>query len=392
MSKLGQRIAQYWENIQGSLFPFLEEELDPLSQKQRQLIAVLELIRIEEHIPDYFWTGRPPSARTAIARAFVAKAVYNFSTTEMLIDRLKSDKNFRRICGWERKTDIPHKSTFSRDFTWFSKLKLPQLVHDALIKTACAEDIIGHTSYDSTAIEAREKVKKYSDQYLQEQTEELELLAQKKGKRGRPKKGEIRIPKQEEPNRIDKQLSMSLPEMLGDLPKACDIGCKKNSQGYVEKWKGYKLHLASADGGIPLSAILTSASVHDSQVAIPLMSLTAERAINCYDLMDAAYDDERIKEYSRSLNHVPLIDENPRRDVNRKNEIETEAKARKILNFKMPEDIRYNERTTVERSNARLKDEFGARTVRVKGDAKVMCHLMFGVLALTADQLLRLIN
>jgi hypothetical protein len=29
--------------------------------------------------------------------------------------------------------------------------------------------------------------------------------------------------------------------------------------------------------------------------------------------------------------------------------------------------------------------------VRVRGHAKVMCHLMFGVLALTADQLMRLI-
>ena len=37
-----------------------------------------------------------------------------------------------------------------------------------------------------------------------------------------------------------------------------------------------------------------------------------------------------------------------------------------------------------------LKDEFGARFVRVRGAAKVMTHLMFGVLALTVDQLLRL--
>jgi hypothetical protein len=45
-----------------------------------------------------------------------------------------------------------------------------------------------------------------------------------------------------------------------------------------------------------------------------------------------------------------------------------------------------------ERANARLKDEFGGRMIRVRGHAKVMCHLMFGVLALTADQLLRLVT
>ena len=39
---------------------------------------------------------------------------------------------------------------------------------------------------------------------------------------------------------------------------------------------------------------------------------------------------------------------------------------------------------------SRLKDEFGARAIRVRGAGKVMAHLMFGVLALTVDQLLKL--
>ena len=42
--------------------------------------------------------------------------------------------------------------------------------------------------------------------------------------------------------------------------------------------------------------------------------------------------------------------------------------------------------------NARLKDEFGGRYVRVRGHAKVYCHLMFGVLALAVDQLMQLVT
>ena len=52
--------------------------------------------------------------------------------------------------------------------------------------------------------------------------------------------------------------------------------------------------------------------------------------------------------------------------------------------------VRYRIRTTVEMTNARLKDEFGARHVRVRGPTKVACHLMFGLLTLTADQIIRL--
>ena len=80
--------------------------------------------------------------------------------------------------------------------------------------------------------------------------------------RGRPRKGEER-PK--EPSRLERQQEMTLPEMLDDLPQSCAVGTKRNAKGYQESWIGYKLHIDAADGGIPLSCILTSASVNDSQ-------------------------------------------------------------------------------------------------------------------------------
>ena len=59
-----------------------------------------------------------------------------------------------------------------------------------------------------------------------------------------------------------------------------------------------------------------------------------------------------------------------------------------LAGYQTAETVRYKERSTVERVNGRLKDEFGGRVVRVKGHAKVMCHLMFGILALTSNQLM----
>ena len=56
------------------------------------------------------------------------------------------------------------------------------------------------------------------------------------------------------------------------------------------------------------------------------------------------------------------------------------------------ETVRYRERTVAERFNSRLKEEFGAGNVMVRGAEKVKLHLMFGVIALFADQLLKLIN
>ena len=106
---------------------------------------------------------------------------------------------------------------------------------------------------------------------------------------------------------------MTLAAMLADLPRACDVGAKRNAKGFSETWIGYKLHIDTADGEIPISCVLTAASVHDSQIAIPLATITAGRVTNLYDLMDSAYDVAAIKQHSRDLNHVPpIIDINPR--------------------------------------------------------------------------------
>ena len=122
IGKLGQVVSQYWSTIHATLFPRLEEILDPLTEKQQQLITILEVARIEQYMPDYRGCeGRPPKTRSAIARSFVAKMVYNMTTTSALWERLHSDKNLRRICGWENKQEIPSEATFSRAFAEFSE-------------------------------------------------------------------------------------------------------------------------------------------------------------------------------------------------------------------------------------------------------------------------------
>lgn len=379
MSKLRDTLSQTWLTIQSSLFPWLSEELGPLTKKQQELVTTLEVVRIEEFIySSRGFPGRPPQDRTAIARAFVAKMVYNLPTTRALLDRLEADSALRRICGWERINDVPNEWTFSRAFTEFSKARLAERVHAAFIKESYAGEVVGHNSRDSTAIEAREKPLK---------KEPAQKIATK---RGRPKQGEERI---KPLTRIEQQASgMGLADMLNDLPTACDVGTKKNSKGYKVSWIGYKLHIDVADGGIPICAVLTSASTHDSQVAIPLAKMSSERVTNLYDVMDSAYDVPQIHDMSRQLGHIPLIDVHPRRDKALKNELTAEKKRCRLVGHKTAEAIRYNERSTVERVNARLKDEFGGRVVRVRGHAKVMCHLMFGLLALTANQMMLLVT
>jgi len=183
-----------------------------------------------------------------------------------------------------------------------------------------------------------------------------------------------------------------LAAMLADLPRACDVGAKRNAKGFKETWIGYKLHIDTADGEIPISCVLTAASVHDSQVAIPLATINAGRVTNLCDLMDSAYDVAAIKQHSRDLNHVPIIDINPRATPGLKQELADEAKRLRRVGHRMAEQVRYGERSAAERVNGGLKDNYGGRTVRVRRPEKVMCHLMFGILSFTVLQLMRLVT
>ena len=373
-------IADAWTRFQDELFPSLQAQVGPLGDRHRRLVAVLDLVKLEAFLPGRRCeTGRLPEDRRAIARAFLAKSVWDLATTRALLDRLHCDIALRRLCGWHHPSEIPSEATFSRAFAEFAEGRLPERMHEALVKATLGGAVVGHISRDSTAITGRERPA----------PKPKPKPKPAKRRPGRPRKGEEVV---KEPTRLARQLNggMTLERMLDELPARCDVGVKRNSKGHQESWIGFKLHVDCADGDIPVSCILTSASVHDSQVAIPLARTSALRVTSLYELMDAAYDCREIREHATGSGRVPIIDVNPRRDRELKERLLLEARAQRAAGHVDPVAVRYRQRSSVERVNSALKDSFGGRHVRVRGPTKVGCHLLFGILALTAEQLMRI--
>jgi len=358
-------LSGLFNSIQSWLLPELEEELGELTKNQSEFVRAVELINPLEFIDKYNWKGigRKPADRLSLIKAFIAKPIFKFTQTSMLIDAINSSSTLRRLCGWEARSEIPSESTFSRAFNIFAETELPQRIHEAMVKRNIGAKLFGHKSTDSTSVKGREKSCRKNTP-----------KKKSKGKRGRPKKGEAPA---KEPKRLELQLERNLDENLLDLTYGCDWGTKKNSKGKTYKWRGYKLHLDSVDGDIPVSAVVTSASVHDSQVAIPLSQMSNDRITNLYDLMDAAYDAPEIHAYSKGQGRVPIIDHNPRRGT--KKEMDP-AKAQ-----------RYNERSGAERVNSELKDNYALESIRVRGQKKVACQMMFAIIALTAKKIFNLL-
>jgi hypothetical protein len=131
-----------------------------LTEPEKRLVKILELVQIEKHIPvsaKRQWLGRPLQEREAIARAFVAKSVLRYQHTSSLRNELLSTPNLRMICGFTKRQDVPSESTFSRAFSECASADLGTLVHDALVEEHMSAELIGHVSRDSTAIIGREK-------------------------------------------------------------------------------------------------------------------------------------------------------------------------------------------------------------------------------------------
>ena len=379
-------LSKMWikiKNIENSLFPELKEQLGILSSKEQKLIKILDFAQIENNITVVKITNTPKD-REEIAKAFIAKSVYNMQTTRDLIDRLRIDRTLRVLCGWRYTNKIPSESKFSRVFAELSDLKIAEKTHEKFVEEYLSDTLFLYNASDATAMPLREKpVKKPKEE------------PKEKRKRGRPKKGEKVEPKK--PKILEQQQGMTeTREMLSLLSTECGVGVKQNSKGNREVWIGGKLHISAVDGDIPITAIYTGANVHDSSVAVPLIKETSRKVNYLFDLLDAGYDADIIREYSRLNGHRPIIDINPKNSKELKAKIalvKEEKEKFKFFNLPLSSDIHhYNQRSMVERVNKYVKDDFGCKSIYYQGATKVASVLQFAILSVCIHQSLKLVT
>ena len=136
---------------------------------------------------------------------------------------------------------------------------------------------------------------------------------------------------------------------------------KQNSKGKKQWFIGYKAHLATDDHGVPMGFAVTGASVHDSQVAVPLMKKTRETADFLYALLDKGYISPLINDYVDMIGRKAIIDRRAYRGV--------------VADPLDPaSQQRYGARTTVERTNSELKDGYLPDVIYKRG-----CHARYEI-------------
>ncbi len=385
LPKLSTNLSKMWTkilNLENCLFLEIKEQLGTLSTKEEKLIKILDFAQIEKNITVVTITNTPKD-REEIARAMIAKSVYNMQTTRDLIDRLHSDRVLRVLCGWRYKIDIPSEAKFSRVFKELSDLQIAQKTHKKFVNEYLSDTVFMYNATDAAMIPLREKPVK------------IEKEEKPKNKVGRPKKGEKREPVKPKILELQKEMKTT-KKMLSLVSTVCGVGVKQNSKGNREITIGGKLHISAVDGDIPIAAFYSGANVHDSSVALPLINETGKRVMYLRDLLDAGYDSDIIREFSEKLNHKAIIDINPKnsKELKQKIQLIKDEKVKfEFLNLpKSSDEHHYNQRSMVERVNKYLKDDFGCNTIYYQGATKVASVLSFGILSVCIHQSLKLIT
>ena len=142
--------------FQMELFPRMEAVVGELSAQAKLLTKTVAIVPLDRVLTRN-WLGRPAGYRKAMLIAFLAKSIYNLATTRQLLDRLHSDEQLRRICGWQIAAQMPSESTFSRAFAQFARQRIGEQLHQLLLPAKRPDRLVGHIARDSTAIEARER-------------------------------------------------------------------------------------------------------------------------------------------------------------------------------------------------------------------------------------------
>ena len=383
--------------LQECLFSF--EEMLKIEPKERLPIffGVLDLRPYAKELRSPSPRGADGHCREGILRALLAAPLEHINTFTALHHRLETDLRFRYQCGLSLEREAPSISTLSRVFKEITEKNLAKRLFEDLVKQCLQEGIIDgdYVAIDSAAIHAYEK----------------------------------------------KQ-----PKRKSQLTGHANWGAKFDSFGNKMTWFGYKLHLAvDTKSELPIALEVTPAHVNDGEKAPELIEKVAAQTDTEFFMIDAGYDQVKVYEAARNVKAQAIIPLNPRGEKEPPAGMTNNGTPccsmgfamtywgadQDVLKFRCPhatgkvecplgmsacsssnygmvvkvdvkEDLRrycnphrdtrrwkelYNERTSVERCNSRLKSYLTADDLHVWSIQKVMTHQYLNAIVLLVSAL-----
>jgi transposase len=264
--------------------------------------------------------GAPTSLNySAMIYALIARIVERIPTIKDLVKRLRHDFIFHIECGFSFSDRIPSEASFSRLTKKISESRVLENVQETLFLQAIQEGFICDdvVAIDATHFESRDQA---APQEKKPKTE-----SKKRGRKSKEEQEAFQAEKQAQESQkniyektISDQLNVDLETLRTTIPIQSNWGIKKNSDGKNTFWFGFKAHLAvGLKSQYILQSLMSSASLHDSKAAIPLLKGIQERLSSLiirYGTLDAGYDYEAIYTHLHQMKVKAIIAYNKRNE------------------------------------------------------------------------------
>lgn len=309
----------------------------PLLAELRQIYEVLDDEKLIARLQQYRWTGRPGFSVRAMWYSYLAGFVLNLPSTNALIRRLQDDAGLAALCGYQR---LPSRWTFNRFVVRLSR-------HLDFVEEVMA----------SATKEIRDRLQGAFGYMMAVDASVVTTHSN--------------------PNR----------RRVSD-PEASWTVKEHDQQGRPKWYFGYKIHLiADADTELPITAVVTTASVHDTTQLLPLLE-KAKSELDIkpqYVLADAGYDSNRnFDGIAQDHSARPII--KVRKTIRRDFRLRQYGTLRERLSVPSPQwKAAYKHRQSVERVFSRLKGHKALGQHCRRGLAKVSLHCLTAVLIMQAE-------
>ena len=221
----------------------------------------------------------------ALLFALIAMFTEKISNRAKLVERLKGDPRFAWVCGFDPFGPTPSEATFSRFFRDLSETPLLLELFQDFVKKGCE---MGHIGNEAAAVDGSH-IHAYVTPPKPLKKKEKEALSPPQAKTREEESSAASCSSGHSPHPINS---------VNDLPTEPAWGAKRNPQGNVFYWYGYKIHIVlDTKSELPVAFRVVSANIHDKTVFLPLLKDLMETSPGVrfkYYIADEAYDSQDI--------------------------------------------------------------------------------------------------
>ena len=212
----GGRLLALWGELSKRVFPFIMEEVGELDDGHKLFVEVCEAVIDPKDFEYARWAGngRPKASRLAMFKAYLLKMTLNLQGDKDLVGLLRQQPLSRRLCGWSSAGLVPSPSTFCRAFAEFAERGFTDRWFADFVREFHGDAPVETVSYDSAPVPLRAKA-----------VNAKKLLS------------EVDPDQPDPPPRLEWQRGQKAESAAAELPKECEWGCKKDSQGKTKFWE-----------------------------------------------------------------------------------------------------------------------------------------------------------